>query len=115
MKAGADWVGLQEEDVVGNEGQMEKDEITDDGPEEREDLEDHVAWANYDGHVPVVKAPRSVLRWRATAWWRTKSAWGVRVDPMNVSRWKHTWGFHDRGVVWDAPTAQWGARPRRTK
>ena len=23
------------------------------------------------------------------------------ADPMNVSRWKHKWRFHNRGVVWD--------------
>ena len=31
----------------------------------------------------------------------------MRVDPMNASRWKHTWGFHNKGVGWDTPMARW--------
>ena len=25
----------------------------------------------------------------------------MHVHPIKVSRWKHQWGFHNRGVVWD--------------
>ena len=60
-----------------------------------------MAWATYDGDVLVVKALRSLLRWRTTTWWRNRSLWKMRVDPMNVSRWKHKCGFHNRGVVWN--------------
>ena len=28
-------------------------------------------------------------------------------DPYNVQRWKHKFGFHNRGVQWDTPMARW--------
>ena len=31
----------------------------------------------------------------------------MRVDLTNVSRWKHQWGHHNRGVVWDTPLSEW--------
>ena len=43
----------------------------------------------YEGDVPVMRALRSFVRWRA--------------PDENVSRWKHRWGFHTTGVIWDAP------------
>ena len=48
-----------------------------------------MAWTTYDGDVPVLKALRSILRWRTTL--------GEGVDPANVSRWKHTWRGGGRG------------------
>ena len=30
----------------------------------------------------------------------------MRVDPMNVSRWKNQWRMHNRGVMWDTPLAK---------
>ena len=65
MKAGEDFCGIQEENVVRNEGQVVDDEIADDGREERREI---MAWATYDGVVPVMKALRSILRWRTTSW-----------------------------------------------
>ena len=52
-----------------------------------------MAWATSDGDVPVVKALRSILRWRTPTWWRDSSAWSMRADPIHVSRWKHKWCF----------------------
>ena len=28
-------------------------------------------------------------------------------DPANVTRWKHKFGFHNRGVQWDTPMSKW--------
>ena len=56
-----------------------------------------MAWATYDGDVLVVKALRSILRWRSPTWWPNRSASGMRVDPIHVSRWKHQWCFSQRG------------------
>ena len=50
-----------------------------------------MAWAADDGDVLVMMALRSILRW-----WN-RSAQGI-IDPMNVSKWKRKWSFHDRGV-----------------
>ena len=77
--------GIQEEEFMEDEGQVEEDDITDDG-RRGEGVE-------YDGLGDLRGQPamalRSILgRWR-TAWWRNRSASGMRVDPMNVSRWKH--------------------------
>ena len=29
------------------------------------------------------------------------SAWEMRGEPVNVLRWTHQWGTHNRSVVWD--------------
>ena len=63
-------------------------------------------WAICDGDVPIMKALRSILGWRNTAWWRNRSAWEVATDPKNVQRWKHKFGFHNRGVQWDTPMSR---------
>ena len=52
-------------------------------------------------------ALRSILGWETTAWWRSRSSWGMTWDPYNVQRWKHKVGFHNRGVQWDTPMARW--------
>ena len=65
-----------------------------------------MAWAVHEGEVPVLKALRFVIGWRTTAWWRNKSAWGMKWDPLNITCWKHKWGFHNRGVAWDTPLAR---------
>ena len=35
-------------------------------------------------------ALRAILRWRTTSWWMNMSAWAMRMDLTNVSKWKHT-------------------------
>ena len=50
-----------------------------------------MAWVGYDGTVLVMKALRSVIDWRTTAWWRTRSAKDMKDDPLNVICWKHKW------------------------
>ena len=66
-----------------------------------------MTWAVYDGDVPIMLALRSILEWRTTAWWRSRSSWGMTWDPYNVQRWKHKVGFHNRGIQWDTPMARW--------
>ena len=37
----------------------------------------------------------------------------MATDPTNVARWKHKFGFHNRGVQWDSPMSKWaGGRER---
>ena len=38
---------------------------------------------------------------------RHRSVRGMKLDPLNVTCWKHKWCFHDRGVTWDTPMARW--------
>ena len=66
-----------------------------------------MSWAGYDGPVPVMKALRTVIEWRTTAWWRTRSTKGMSDDPTNVTCRKQKWGFHNRGVTWETPMARW--------
>ena len=58
------------------------------------------------GDVPILLALRSILGWRTTACWRSRSSWCMTWDPYNVQRWKHKVGFHNRGVHWDTPMAR---------
>ena len=64
-------------------------------------------WAVYDGDVPIMQALRSILGWRTTAWWRSRSSSGMAWDPGNVQRRKQKVWFHNRGVQWDTPMARW--------
>ena len=66
-----------------------------------------VTWAVFDGDVPVMLALRFILGWRTTAWWRNRASWGMAWDTSNVQRWKHKFGFHNRGEQWDTPMARW--------
>ena len=65
-----------------------------------------VNWAICDGDVCIVKALRSILGWRTTTWWRRRSAWRMATDPIDITRWKHKFGFHNRRVQWDTPTSK---------
>ena len=69
-------------------------------------------WAIYDGDVAIMRALRSILGWRTTAWWRNRSAWEMATDPNNVQRWKHKLGFHNRGVQWDTPMSRWAGEEK---
>ena len=31
-------------------------------------------------------------------------------DPKNHTRWKHMWGWHNRGCVWDKVAAEWAGK-----
>ena len=31
----------------------------------------------------------------------------MKTDPANATRWKHKFGFHNRGVQWDTPMSKW--------
>ena len=53
-----------------------------------------MAWADNDGEVPVLKALRLVIGWRTTAWWRNRSSWGMKWDPLNITCWNHKLEFH---------------------
>ena len=66
-----------------------------------------MTWAVNDGDVPIMLALRSILVWRTTPWWRSRSSCGMAWDPYNVQRWKHKVGFHNRGVQGDTPMFRW--------
>ena len=33
--------------------------------------------------------------------------WGMATDPTNATRWKHKFGFQNRGIQWDTPVSKW--------
>ena len=71
------------------------------------------SWALLDGDVPIMKALRSILEWKTTTWWRSRSAWKMATDPTDVTRWKRKFGFHKRGVQWDTPMSKWAREGNR--
>ena len=67
-------------------------------------------WAIYGGELLIMRAFRSFLGWRSTSWWRNRNTWRRKKDPANVTRWKHEFGFHNRGVQWETPNVEVGGR-----
>ena len=47
------------------------------------------------------------FRRRSTRWWQSTQATGMKNDPYNHTRWKHMWGWHNRGCVWDEVATEW--------
>ena len=41
-------------------------------------------------------------------------ATNMKVDPKNHTRWKHTWGWHNRGCVWDKIASEWSGKDVNT-
>ena len=67
-----------------------------------------MTWAVHDGDVPILLGLRSILGWRTTVWWRSRSSWCKAWDPYNVQRWKPKVCLLNRGVQWDTPMARGG-------
>ena len=63
-----------------------------------------MTWAVYEGDVPIMRALRSMLGWRTTAWWKSQASWSMAWDPTTVTRWERKVG---RGTQWDTPMARW--------
>ena len=67
-----------------------------------------MGWVEKTGNVPVFTALQRVMGWRSTAWWRHRSVWGIRVDSVNVARWKTpVEGITIEEVIWDTPMSAW--------
>ena len=60
-----------------------------------------MGWVCDDRPTAVINTLRQVLKWRSTKWWRSTEASEMEEDPFNHTRWKHKWGWHNRGCVWD--------------
>ena len=60
--------------------------------------------------VPALATRHAVLSWRRPSWWSSGSACGLKVDPANLTRWKHSWGHQNRGVVRDTAVSSWAGR-----
>ena len=89
--------------LQGQDGQVVAHQVEEDGSPvaDRKSVDKKFVtmnWAVYDGDVPIMRALRSILGWRNTARWRNRSAWRMATDPNNEQRWKHKFGFHNRGV-----------------
>ena len=76
--------GVQEEDGLIFADQVEENGSADDSRKNR-------------GHN-LDEYELGYLRW---------SAWSMTKDPGNVTRWKHKFGFHNRGVQCDPPMSEW--------
>ena len=99
--------GLQNKNVAGPTEQLEEDGLAVADGQIVSKIWTTVTWDVFDGDVQIMLALRSILGWRKTVWWRSRSSWSVAWDPYNVQRWKHNVGFHNRGVQWDTSMAKW--------
>ena len=111
-KAGEEWVEDRKRNSKEVKAKWRKMQLPTRAVKIAEKVWKTMAWASCDGDVLVMNAPRSTLRWQMSTWWRNRSAWCMRADPINVSRWKHKWCFHNVGVVWDTPMARWAGDGR---
>ena len=41
------------------------------------------------------------------SWWRNIGAWVMKVDLINLLKWKDTWECHNLGFAWDTQMAKW--------
>ena len=78
------WGGLQEEDDLFFAHQVEENGSADDGRKSRGQILD-----DYELCFLRMVAEQE------------------RVDSGNETRWKHKFGFHNRGVQWDTPMSKW--------
>ena len=87
---------------------MDKDEASNNGDKckKKKTLESNDL-GNLRRRLIGMKALRSILGWRTTTWRRTWSAWEMKDDPSNLSRWKHKLRFHNRGSMCDTHMTRW--------
>ena len=60
-----------------------------------------MGWACHTRPNAVLNTLKYALAWRSAAWWQKTKARTVKIDPNNHTRWKHNFGWHNRGCVWD--------------
>ena len=58
----------------------------------------------------VIAALKHAFKWRSTKWWQTTKAIELKTDPYNHTGWKHMWGWHNRGCVWDKIASEWSGK-----
>ena len=73
------WGDAQNQNIEVHEGLLEEEGV----PLLKEKIANKfwttVTWAVYDEDVPIMLALRSILGWRTTAWWRSRSSLGYDV------------------------------------
>ena len=60
-----------------------------------------MGWACDPKRNAVLTALKHAFEWRSTKRWQNTKAIEMTNDPFNHTRWKHTWGLHNRGCVRD--------------
>ena len=60
-----------------------------------------MGWFFYERRNAVIHTLRQVFKWRSTKWWQSTTAFEMKNDPYNHTRWNHKWGRHIWGCVWD--------------
>ena len=51
--------------------------------------------------------PEENVQWRSTRWWQSLNTRMMKEDPMNRTRWKHKYGWHNRRNMWDKMATCW--------
>ena len=60
----------------------------------------------------LVASLKQVFRWRSSQWWHTTHTEGMRDDPVNHTRWKQKWKWHNRGNVCDKLALDWAGKKK---
>ena len=58
----------------------------------------------------VINTLMKVYRWRSTRWWHSLQTEMMERDFEHHARWKHNWGWHNRGDVWDKIATEWAGK-----
>ena len=69
-----------------------------------------MGWVCDERPNAVINTLRNVHRWRSTSWWQSLQAKKLKEYPCNHAWWKHKWGWHNRGNVWDKITTDWAGK-----
>ena len=48
-----------------------------------------------------------VLKWRSSTWLFDTQVKGMRDDLRSQTLWKHKWGWHNGGTMWDNLVTEW--------
>ena len=66
-----------------------------------------MGWACNEKENAVIDSLKKVYQWRSTRWWYALHARMMKENPENRTRWRHKWGWHNRGNVWDMMATRW--------
>ena len=65
-------------------------------------------WACAEPTNAVWDTLQHIFSWRSPCLWRHVRA-HMLADPINHTRWKHKWRWHNRGCAWDKLASEWVA------
>ena len=67
-------------------------------------------WACHEKENAVIFSLKKVCKWRSATRWQSLHTRMMKEDPENRTRWKHKWGWHNRGNVWHMMATCWAGK-----